>query len=84
MDRGGIAWFFEGWSWFKFSNLGLAVGANLKFYTSVAKWLKLKVTKFWALIPTFAEVTQKKLVGRAFLPTHPTPLILNWVKVFRV
>ena len=27
--------FFEGWSWFKFNNLGLALGANLKFYTSV-------------------------------------------------
>ena len=29
--------FFEGWSWLKFKNLGLALGTNLKFYTSVAK-----------------------------------------------
>ena len=36
--------FFEEWSWFnKFNNLGLALGVNLKFYTFVAKRLKLKV-----------------------------------------
>ena len=29
--------FFEGWSSFKFSNLGLALGVYLKLYTSVAK-----------------------------------------------
>ena len=52
--------FFEGWSWFKFNNLGLALGTNLKFYTSVAKGLKLKVRKFWGLIPTFVEVTWEK------------------------
>ena len=34
----------------------------LKFNTSVAKGLKLKVRKFWGLIPTFVEVTGKKLV----------------------
>ena len=55
--------FFEGWSWFKFNNLGLALGTNLKFYTSLSKGLKLKVRKFWGLIPTFVEVTGEKLVG---------------------
>ena len=35
--------FFESRSWFKFNNLGLALGMNWKFYTSVAKGLKLKV-----------------------------------------
>ena len=44
--------FFEGWSWFKFNNLGLALGANWKSYTSVAKVLKLKPRQFWGLIPT--------------------------------
>ena len=39
--------FFEGWSWFMFNNLGLALGTNLKFYTSVKKELKLKVGEFW-------------------------------------
>ena len=39
--------FFEGWSWFKFNNLGVALGTNLKFYTSLSKGSKLKVRKFW-------------------------------------
>ena len=34
--------FFVGWSWFKFNNLGVVLGMVLKFYTSVAKELKLK------------------------------------------
>ena len=34
-------------SWFKFNNLGLALGANFNFYTSVAEELKLKVRKIW-------------------------------------
>ena len=55
--------FSEGWSWFKFTNVGLALGTNLKFYTSVAKGLKLKVRKFWGLILTFVEVTGEKLVA---------------------
>ena len=50
----------------------------LKFYTSVAKELKLKVRKFWGLIPTFVEVTGEKLVG-LFAPPLPF-LILNRVK----
>ena len=54
--------FFEGWSWFKFNNLGLALGTNLKLYTSVAKRLKLKVRKFLGLILTFVEVTGEKIV----------------------
>ena len=29
--------FVERWSWFKFSNLGLALGRNFTFYTSVKK-----------------------------------------------
>ena len=41
---------------------------DLKFYTSVVKELKLKVRKFWGPIPTFAEVTEGKLVGWAFPP----------------
>ena len=77
--------FFEGWSWFKFNNLGLVPGTNLKFYISVAKRLKLKVRKFSMIIHTFAEVTEKILVGGAgegrggFLlpPSFP---ILNRVK----
>ena len=35
----------------------------LRLYTSVAKRLKLTDRKFLGLIPTFVEVTGKKLVG---------------------
>ena len=69
--------YFEGWSWLKFNNLGLALGMNVKFCTRVAKGLKLRVRKFWGPIRTFVEVTGRKLVGRAFLP-RPN---LNKVKV---
>ena len=44
-------------------NLGLAIGMVMKFYNSVVNGLKLKVRKFWGLIPTFVEVTVEKLVG---------------------
>ena len=45
---------FEGWSWFNVNNLGLALGMALKFYSSVAKRLKLKVKKCWGkLVGTF-------------------------------
>ena len=47
----------------------------LKFYAGVAKGFKLKVRKFYRLIPTFVEATGGKLVGSLF------PLILNSVKV---
>ena len=56
-------WTFEGWPWFKFNNLGLALGMDLKCYTSVAKESKLKVRKFCELISTFLEVTGEKLIG---------------------
>ena len=45
------------------NNLGLALGMALKFYTTVSKEFKLKVRKFWGLIPTFVEVTWEALVG---------------------
>ena len=61
----------EGWSWFKFNNLGLAIGTKLKFYTSLSKGLKLKIRKFWGLTPTFVEVTGEKLVGGLFASSHP-------------
>ena len=34
----------------------------LKFYTNVAKRLKLKIRKFWDLLSTFVDVTGEKLV----------------------
>ena len=63
---------FDGWSWFKFNNLGLVLGTNLKFYTSLSKGLKLKGKKVWGLFLTFVEVTGDKLVGRGlFGSPHP-------------
>ena len=47
----------------------------LKFYNGVAEGFKLKVRKFYRLIPTFVEVTGEKLVGSLL------SLILNRVKV---
>ena len=38
----------------------------LKFLKKVAKGLKLKVRKFWRLIPKFTEVAGIKLVGEFF------------------
>ena len=72
--------FFEGWSWFKFNNLGLALGMNLKFHTIVAKGLKLKVKKFYGLVPTFVEVAGEKMVGKGPFCSPPPP-ILNRVNV---
>ena len=69
--------FFVGWSWFNLNILGLPLGTVLKFYTSVAKGLKLKVRKFWGLTRTFVEVTGKKLVWGPLCPLPPP--ILNRV-----
>ena len=56
----------------------------MKFYTSVAKGLKLKVRNFCWFIPLFVEVTGEKLVKGTFLPLPPQHKhILNRVKPFR-
>ena len=52
--------FFNGWSWFKLNNKGLAVGMDLKFYNSLAKGFKLRVRKFLGLTSMFAKVTEEK------------------------
>ena len=64
--------FFEGYPWFKFNNLGLALGMALKTYTSVEKRIKSKSQKVLGLIPTFAEVTGEKLVGGPFCLPPPS------------
>ena len=74
--------FFKGWSWFKFNNLGLALATNLKLYSSLSKGLKLKVRKFLGLIPTFVEVTGEKLVGEAFLA--PPPSWIGLIKFMKI
>ena len=43
------------------NNLGLALGMVLTFiYTRVAKGVRMKVTQFYGLIPTFAGVAGEK------------------------
>ena len=61
--------FFEGWYWLKFNKLGLALGMALKFYSRVAKGLKLKVKKIGGLIPTFVEVTEGNWLVGVLLPS---------------
>ena len=72
--------FFEGWSWIKWNNLGLALGTNLKFSASVAKQLKLNVRKFWRHSLTFVQVTGENLVEGAFLATP----MLNKVNTYAI
>ena len=69
------ATFFEGWSWFKFNNYGLASGRNLKFYTSEGKGLKLIVRKFWWLISTFVEVLGEKLIAGGWVGGFLFPIL---------
>ena len=54
----------------------------LKFYTSVAKELKLKVRKFWGLILAFVEVPGIKLAGGRDGGVFLSSPILNKVKRF--
>ena len=50
-------------------------GKTLKFYTSVAKGLKLKMRKFWMLIRTFVEVTGENLVEVLVLVPYPFEIL---------
>ena len=61
------------------NSLGLVLGMTFKLCTSAAKELKLKVRKFWGLIPAFEEVTGENWYGWTFyIP------ILNTVKATKV
>ena len=72
--------FFEEWSWFKFDNLRLEIGTNVKLYTNVVvKELKLIVIKFWVLIPTFLDFTGEKLVRWGGPFCHPPPFSPSWL-----
>ena len=58
----------SGWSWFRFIDLGVALGKVLTFYISLAKELKLKGRKFWGLIPSFVVLKWEKLVEGLLAP----------------
>ena len=69
--------FFEGRSWFKLNNLGLALVVTMLCDTSMGKGLKLTVRNFSGLNLTFAEVTREKLVGGIFVPPSRVGLTLH-------
>ena len=48
--------------------LKLALDMVLKFYTSVAKGVKLKVRKFQGLFAMFIKATGERLVGDSTIP----------------
>ena len=79
--------------WFGTSSISMiektvALGRALKFCTSVVKELKLKIRKFWWLIPTFVRVTGKELVGALFTPilnrVQPTKLSYKLSKILKI
>ena len=52
-DLTSIIKFLDKCSWFKFNIWRLGLATAFKFDTSMTRGLKLKVRKFWRLIPTF-------------------------------
>ena len=67
------------------NKLGLALGTALKFYTTVEKGLKVKVRRYWRLIPTFIEVAGKKVTVHRYsysllfsVIRHPILAALNF------
>ena len=76
--------FFEGWFWFKFNDLWLALGTSLQFYTGADKVLKLKFIKFWGLIPTFVENLfpfMEKLAGGVFGKKIDWYYCISWISL---
>ena len=63
--------FFDECFWFRFNNLGLALGTTLKISSCTTNGLRLKVAKFWRLISTFAEYTWGKTGRDLFPPSYP-------------
>ena len=55
--------FFGECSWFKFNNLGRALGMILKFHANCAKRVKTKSQNVLGLNFLFVEVTGEKLVA---------------------
>ena len=72
--------FFEGWSWLRLNNLGLALDKNLKFYTSVVKGLKLKVRKFGDNSYVCRSYWGKTVRGGGFLPPPSSWIGLKFKK----
>ena len=71
--------FFEGWSWFKFINLGLALGINLKLLRQCGKSIKSKSQKVFGANSYVCWSYRERVVGGVFLP-RPLPPIPNRFK----
>ena len=67
--------FFEGWSWFKFNDLELALGMALKFYTSMAKGLKAKSQKVLVANSYVCRSYRGKTGRWPFCPPPPLPIL---------
>ena len=65
--------FFEGWCWFKFNNLRLALGMTFKFYASMVKGLKLKVKRFGGVTSYVCRSYRRETGRGTFLPPPPPP-----------
>ena len=57
----------------KFNNLGLALRMSLKFYTSVAKELKIKTKEVLVVISLIVEVAGENKEKGVLLSPYPFP-----------
>ena len=62
---------FEGWSWFKFHNLALALGIAFKFYTSGAKKVETKSENVLKGNTYVCKSYRGKTGGKGFFATIP-------------
>ena len=62
--------FFEGWSWFKFNSLGLALSMGLIFYTRVVEGLKLRSKKVLVANSYICRSHRGKTGRGPFAPIH--------------
>ena len=72
--------FFEGWSWFKFNNLELALGTNLKFY--ITKRVKTKSQKVLGGNSYVCTSYRGKTGRGTFLP--PPPHSPSWIGLISI
>ena len=75
--------FFEERSWIKFNNLGLALGTNLKLYTSVAKRIRIKSQKVLGAKFYVCGSYRGKTGRGAFLPPPPPPAP-SWIGLINI
>ena len=81
-------WIFKVFYWFFCFNqllfLWLVLGMAMKFNISLTNGSKLKVRKYWELIPTFGKIQGERLVsgGAFWLPFKPSRIALRAARHF--